>query len=74
MHDTLGSGRKFRLLNVLDDCTRECLCIEVSMGFSGAHVARLLERLRRSRATLLFLEWNCLAVSGLYSRVRPVRG
>jgi len=30
--DTLGSGRKFRMLNVIDDCTRECLCIEVSKG------------------------------------------
>jgi len=49
MHDTLGSGRKFRLLNVLDDCTRECLCIEVSTGFSGAHVARVLERLCQGR-------------------------
>jgi transposase InsO family protein len=49
MHDTLGSGRKFRPLNVLDDCTRECLCIEVSAGFSGAHVARVLERLCQGR-------------------------
>jgi transposase InsO family protein len=49
MHDTLGSGRKFRLLNVLDDCTRECLCIEVSTGFSGRHVARVLERLSQER-------------------------
>ena len=35
MTDSLGSGRKFRMLNVIDDCTRECLCIEVSTGFSG---------------------------------------
>ena len=43
--DTLGNGRKFRMLNVIDDCTRECLCIEVSTGFSGRHVTRVLERL-----------------------------
>lgn len=47
MHETLADGRRFRLLNVIDDCTRECLCIEVSGGFSGVHVARVLERLRQ---------------------------
>ena len=50
MHETLSQGRKVRLLNVIDDCTRECLCIEVSTGFAGAHVARVLERLCQSRA------------------------
>ena len=33
------------MLNVIDDCTRECLRIEVSTGFSGRHVTRVLERL-----------------------------
>jgi transposase InsO family protein len=33
------------MLNVIDDCTRECLCIEVSTGFSGQHVKRVVERL-----------------------------
>ena len=47
--DTLGNGRKFRMLNVIDDCTRECLCIEVSTGFSGRHVTRVLERLCQQR-------------------------
>ena len=45
MTDTLGNGRKFRMLNVIDDCTRECLCIEVSTGLSGHHVKRVLQRL-----------------------------
>ena len=45
LHDTLADSRRFRLLNVIDDCTRECLCIEVSSGFSSLHVARVLERL-----------------------------
>ena len=49
MHDTLEDGRCFRLLNVIDDCTRECLCIEVSIGFSGKYVARVLERLCQER-------------------------
>lgn len=45
MHDTLQDGRRFRTLNAIDDCTRECLCIEVSTSFSGPHVTRVLERL-----------------------------
>jgi transposase InsO family protein len=49
MHDVLCDGRRFRLFNVLDDCTRECLCIEVSTGFSGLHVVRVLERLCQQR-------------------------
>lgn len=49
MQDSLGSGRKVRLLNVIDDCTRECLCIEVSTGFSGLYVTRVLERLCQHR-------------------------
>lgn len=49
MHDTLSAGRKFRLLNVIDDCTRECLCIEVSTSFSGRHLVRVLERLCQQR-------------------------
>jgi putative transposase len=49
MTDSLGSGRRFRMLSVIDDCTRECLCIEVSTGFSGRHVARVLERLCQQR-------------------------
>ena len=27
MTDSLERGRKFRMLNLIDDCTRECLCI-----------------------------------------------
>lgn len=49
MQDSLGNGRKVRLLNVIDDCTRECLCIEVSTGFSGLYVTRVLERLCQQR-------------------------
>ena len=33
------------MLNVIDDCTRECLCIEVSTGYSGHHVKRVFVRL-----------------------------
>jgi putative transposase len=45
VHDTLASGRKFRTLNVVDDCTRECVAIEVDTSLGGARVVRVLERL-----------------------------
>jgi putative transposase len=43
--DQLADGRRFRTLNVVDDCTRECLAIEVERSIGGAHVARVLDRL-----------------------------
>lgn len=43
--DSLSGGRKFRTLNVIDDCTRECLGIEVDFSLPGKRVARVLDRL-----------------------------
>jgi len=45
MHDSTASGRKLRILNVVDDYTREALWMEVSTSISGQHVARVLDRL-----------------------------
>lgn len=41
--DGLGSGRRFRTLNVVDDFSRECLAIEVDFSLPGARVARVLD-------------------------------
>ena len=45
MHDSTSSGRKLRILNVVDDYTREALWMEVSTSISGQHVTRVLDRL-----------------------------
>jgi putative transposase len=45
MEDSLASGRRFRVLNVVDDFTRECLAIEVDTSLSGFRVSRVLPRL-----------------------------
>lgn len=45
VHDQLADGRRIRTLNVVDDCTRECLAIEVDTSISGVRVARVLENL-----------------------------
>jgi transposase InsO family protein len=37
-------GRRFRILTVFDDCTRECLALVTDTSFSGVRVARELDR------------------------------
>jgi len=41
--DTLSDGRRFRVLCVVDDYTRECLALVADTSLSGARVARELE-------------------------------
>lgn len=45
MHDVLENGRKFRVLNVIDDFNREALTIEAEHGFPSVRVIDVLERL-----------------------------
>ena len=45
VHDQLVGGRRFRVLNVMDDVTRECLAAVVDTSISGLRVARELARL-----------------------------
>jgi hypothetical protein len=49
MTDALSTGRRFRMLNIVDDYTRECLAIEVDTSLSGARVVRVLEELKTRR-------------------------
>lgn len=47
--DSLADGRKLRVFNVVDDCTREALIMEVDTSISGQRVARLLDELAKAR-------------------------
>jgi putative transposase len=49
--DTLTDGRRFRILAMVDDYTRECLCLVADTSLSGLRVARELDGLiaRRDR-------------------------
>ena len=47
--DQLTDGRRFRILTVVDDCTRECLALVADTSLSGARVARELDRLMIER-------------------------
>lgn len=49
MSDSLANGRKFRTLNVVDDCTRECLDIEADTSLGGLRVVRVLENIIAAR-------------------------
>src|SRR5207237_6995235 len=48
--DYLDNGTKFRTFDVLDECTRECLAIEVDRSLTGKRVVSVLEGLINRRA------------------------
>ena len=50
MSDQLATGRRVRILNVVDDYSRECIGQLVDVSISGERVSRLLERLAVERA------------------------
>lgn len=47
LSDVFESGRRFRILAVIDDCTRESLGLIVGTSISGVRVARELDALIR---------------------------
>jgi putative transposase len=49
VHDTLANGRKIRLLNVIDDYTRECLVVEVDSTLPSRRVINALEAIAALR-------------------------
>lgn len=55
--DSLTCGRRFRILNVIDDFSRECLAAVVDTSLSGERVARELDRIAEMRG------YPCLVVS-----------
>ena len=55
--DSLSCGRRFRILNVIDDFSRECLAAVVDTSLSGERVARELDRIAEMRG------YPCLVVS-----------
>ncbi len=55
--DSLAWGRRFRLLCIIDDFSRECLASVVDTSVSGHHVARELDRIAELRG------YPCMVVS-----------
>jgi putative transposase len=55
--DTLASGRRFRILTLVDDFTRECLGLVADTSLTGLRVARELDRIAELRG------YPCMIVS-----------
>ena len=53
--DSFTDGRRFRILNVIDDVTRECLAAIADTSISGGRVARELDAIiaRRGKPDLI---------------------
>ena len=49
MSDSLWDGRKYRLLNIIDDFNREILAIEADTSLPTSRVIRTLERINQYR-------------------------
>jgi transposase InsO family protein len=49
VHDQFANGRRFRILNIVDDVTRECLAAIPDTSISGQRVARELTALIKRR-------------------------
>lgn len=47
--DVLSNGRKIRSGNLKDDCTRECLALDVEFSFPGTRVVAMLDRVVMER-------------------------
>ena len=57
MSDSLSCGRRFRILNVIDDFGRECLAAVVDTSLPGKRVARGLDWIAEMRG------YPCIVVS-----------
>jgi putative transposase len=66
LQDALASGRKLRVLSVIDVFTREALALEVDTSLPGSRVAHVLERLcgQRERPMRLVLDNGPELISG----------
>ena len=49
LSDTISDGRRFRVLALVDDYTRECLALVADTSLSGLRVARELDGVIRLR-------------------------
>ena len=47
MNDSLWDGRRFRILNIIDDYNRELVAMEIDHSIPGQRVVRVLDRLQR---------------------------
>jgi putative transposase len=56
--DQTGDGRQLKLLNVIDEYSRECLAIEVDRSIDADVVVRGLERLALERGAPAYVRFD----------------
>ena len=49
VHDALSDGRKFRVFNLIDDCSREAIVQHVDFSISGKRLVRIFEEIKSKR-------------------------
>ena len=49
MHDSVCCGRRFRIFNIIDEPTRECLAIEVDTSLPAQRLVSVIEQLKAER-------------------------
>lgn len=76
MSDALNNGRRFRVLAVVDDYTRECLALVVDTSLSGLRVGRELDRITelRSRPAMIVSDNGTELTSHAILRWQEERG
>jgi putative transposase len=52
MSDKFADGRSFRILTVVDQFPRECVCLQADRAMTGMQVAQALERAQAERGRL----------------------
>jgi putative transposase len=74
--DQMVDGRRFRILAVVDDCTRECLALVADTSMPGLRVARELDRIlaRRSRPAMIVSDNGTELTSNAVLRWADERG
>lgn len=79
VHDQFTCGRRFRVLNVVDDVTRECLAAVPDTSISGRRVVRELTELiaRRGKPGMIVSDnvlcWEAAAATGQQVSLRRSR-
>ena len=65
--DQLANGRRFRLVNVYDDYSRECVLRVVDTTISGQRVARAIDQLSRPlHKTIVRDNWPEFTCKGMF--------
>ena len=65
VHDKLSNGRPYKMLTVLDEYTREALCVNVTTGMGSAEVLEALYPLLLRRRKPEYLHWTMNRSSAL---------